>query len=179
MISIKNPNTKEFFNKDSIREVIRPWFNEVRKNNWSVSELDMEENIELLQQCYMNSLHRFVNDSRIMYTSQAYYKKFLKGERDAEYIGILQNNVKRLFLETCLDKSFRLDLRYTKYLCLQTVEGLFYKGEIYKHFDDVHFCLDKSLYGYKEEDAELHLIPDQGRDHYTIDKELKPIFKKI
>jgi hypothetical protein len=179
MIKIVNSNTKEFFNKSSIREVVREWFEEIRAKNKSITKQDVEENIELLQQCYMKSLHRFVNDSRIMYTSSVYYKKFLNGERDKEYIDILKANVKRLFLETCLDKNFRLDLRYANYLCLETVEGLFYEGEVYKHLNNVHFFLNRSLYGTREEDVELHLVPDQGKNHYTISAELKHKFKKV
>ena len=58
-------------------------------------------------------------------------------------------------------------------MCLETVEGLFYAGEIYKHFK---FWGDKGVYGYRvnsvgrkvEDREEFCLIPQEGNKHLIV-----------
>ena len=174
------PLTKRLFNKDSIRQIVREWLEEQKTKDLGdkerLTEEIIEHNIEWFEALFMKSLKKFVLDTKSFYISTVCYKNILEGKEDEvteEYVALLQKRVKSIFLGGINEKEHTLNRKFDSYLCLETVEGLFYAGEIYKHFK---FWGDKGVYGYRvnsvgrkvEDREEFCLIPQEGNKHLIV-----------
>ena len=168
-----NPLANRIFAKQNIRQVIREW-----------SVID-EVNIEYYERIFMHSLYKFINWNSPI--SEACYKKILNGKEDKlteTYIKDLQEGVKILFL----DEEHKFSkFEYEEYLCLETIEDLFFYGEVYKFVKKrferdgtigTHGCLE-NLGGERIKTTDLHLIPQKGNKHLIIPQEWKLKFKKL
>ena len=182
------PMTNRLFNKDSIRQIVREWLEEQKTKDLGdkerLTEEIIEHNIEWFEALFMKSLKKFVTGTKSFYISTACYKRILENREDKlteEYITLLQKRVKSLFLGEINEKEHTLNRKFDSYLCLNTVEGLFYKGEVYKYFK---FWSDKGVYGYRVNSAgkkienreEFNLVPQEGNKHLIVEMDN---FKKI
>lgn len=183
-----NPMTFRLFGKENIRQIVREWLEEQKTKDLGDKERltheIIEHNIEWFEALFMKSLKKFVLDTKSFYISTVCYKNILEGKEDEvteEYIALLQKRVKSLFLGEINEKEHTLNRKFDSYLCLNTVEGLFYAGEVYKHFK---FWGDKGGYGYRvnsagkkiEDREEFNLVPQEGDKHLIVEMDN---FKKI
>jgi len=174
------PLTKRLFGKDNIRQIVRGWIEEQKTKDLGdkqrLTEEIIEHNIEWFEQLYMKSLRKFVTDTKSFYITTTCYNNILNNKEDSlteEYINLLQKRVKSIFLGEINEKSHSLNKKFDSYLCTETVEGLFYAGEIYKHFN---FWGDKGTYGYRlnlagkrVDKKEFCLVPQEGNKHLVVD----------
>ena len=171
------PLTHRLFNRDNIRQIVREWLEEQKTKDLGdkrrFTEEIIEHNIEWFEALFMKSLKKFVTDTRSFYITTVCYNNILNGKEDSlteEYIALLQLRVKNLFLGAINEKEHTLNKKFDSYLCLETVDDLFYAGEIYKHFK---FWGDKGIYGYRvdgagkkiEDKEEFCLVPQEGNKH--------------
>ena len=174
------PLTHRLFNRDNIRQIVREWLEEQKTKDLGdkrrFTEEIIEHNIEWFEALFIKSLRKFVTDTRSFYITTVCYNNILNCKEDSlteEYIALLQFRVKNLFLGEINEKEHTLNRKFDNYLCLETVEGLFYAGEIYKHFK---FWGDKGVYGYRvnsvgrkvEDREEFCLIPQEGNKHLIV-----------
>lgn len=185
------PLTQRLFRKENIRQIVREWLEEQKTRDLGdkrrFSEEIIEHNIEWFEQLFMKSLKKFVTNTRAFYITTVCYNNILNETEDGlteEYIASLQKKVKYLFLSEINEKEHTLNRKFDSYLCTITVEGLFYEGEVYKHFK---FWLDKGVYGYKVnsagrkvEDREVfNLVPQEANKHLVIPEEWNENFIKL
>ena len=139
------PLTQRLFGKENIRQIVREWLEEKKITDLGCRERltteIIEHNIEWFELYYMQSLERFVTDIHSFYITTVCYENILEGRENRlteEYITLLQKTVKSMFYGKVMtreyDKEFKLNYKFESYLCLETVDDLFYAGEIYKHF---------------------------------------------
>lgn len=182
------PITLRLFGKENIRQIVREWLEEQKTKDLGdkkrFSEEIIEHNIEWFENLFMKCLKKFVTDTSSFYITTVCYNNILNGKEDSlteEYIALLRYRVKNLFLGAINEKEHTLNKKFDIYLCLETVEGLFYAGEIYKHFK---FWGDKGIYGYRvdltgkkiEGKEEFCLVPQEGNKHLVTEQDK---FKKL
>ena len=185
------PLTQRLFGKENIRQIVREWLEEQKTKDLGdkrrFTEEIIEHNIEWFEALFMKSLRKFVTDTRSFYITTVCYNNILNRKEDSlteEYIALLQYRVKNLFLGAINEKEHTLNKKFDSYLCLETVEGLFYAGEVYKHF---RFWGDKGIYGHRvdgtgkkiEDREEFCLVPQEGNKHLIIPEEWKESFIKV
>jgi hypothetical protein len=185
------PLTQRLFRKENIRQIVREWLEEQKTRDLGdkerLTEEIIEHNIEWFEQLFMKSLKKFVTDTRAFYITTVCYNRILEEREDkltGEYIASLQKKVKYLFLGEINEKEHTLNRKFDSYLCLNTVEGLFYAGEVYKHFK---FWGDKGVYGYRVNSAgkkienreEFCLVPQEANKHLVITEEWSENFIKL
>ncbi len=100
------PLTNRLFQKDTVKEIVIQWIEEVKSYDLGQREKFTEEviekNIELFEKIYLNSLKKFVLDIKSFYVATSCYKRILEGREDKlteEYIAILQKEVRSNFLD--------------------------------------------------------------------------------
>lgn len=189
------PLTQRLFGKENIRQIVREWLEEEKIRDLGckkrLTEEVIEHNIERFEQLFMKALLDFTTYKRSFHITEVCYKNILNKKEDSlteEYIALLQKKVKRNFLGGVLDfeyeRGFKLNHKFDSYLCLDTVDGLFYTGEVYKHFK---FWGDKGIYGYRvnsegrkvEDREEFCLVPQEGNKHLIIPEEWNESFIKV
>lgn len=184
---IIKPLTQRLFGKENIRQIVREWLEERKLEDVGDRERFtkeiIEHNIEWFENLYMKSLRKFVTDTRSFYITTVCYNNILNSCEDSlteEYIALLKVRVKSLFLGEINEKEHKLDYTSDSYLCIKTVEGLFYEGEVYKYFK---FWGDKGIYGYRVDNSakkikteEFNLVPQEGNKHLITEQ---TNFKKI
>lgn len=183
--------TNRLFGKENIRQIVREFIENARTeyNQERFAPEKIEHNIEWFEQLYMSSLTKFATDTRSFFITSVCYNKILNGKEDElteEYIALLRHQVEAIFFGRCGEREHRLNFEFESYLCTETIEDLFYKGEIYKHFDRKHFTYYKGLYGNRVdtegnriEEYEFSLVPQEGDKHLVIPEEWNKCFKKL
>jgi len=169
-----NPLTERLFQKQNIRQILR---------EWNVTD---EVNIEHHERIFMLSLYKHINWSFPL--SEACYRRILNGKEDKlteQYIKDLQKGVRMYFF----DEEHKFPkFEYDEYICLETIEDLFFYGEVYKcvkkRFErngtvGTHGCLENINGEIVKGSKELHLIPQKGERHLIIPEKWKLKFKKL
>lgn len=170
-----NPLTERIFGKENIRQIVREY----------LPKQNIEENIEHYERHFMYAMYQYVNWG--MYISKSCYKRILNEKEDditEEYITLLKEGVKKKFLDCQF--SFG-SLHYNSYLCTQTIEDLFFEGEIYKEVLNRFEQGSKGTHGRLEDFSGrivkkvegLHLIPQKGNKHLVIPDELMGNFNRV
>ena len=174
------PITVRLFQRENIRQIVREWLEERKEADIGDRERFtteiIEHNIEWFENLFMKCLKKFVTDTSSFYITTVCYTNILNNKEDSlteEYIKLLQKSVKSLFLGKINEKTHKLDYVFDSYLCISTIEGLFYEGEVYKYFK---FWNDKGVYGYRVDLArkkikteEFNLVPQEGNKHLITD----------
>ena len=188
---IIKPLTNRLFGKENIRQIVREFIENARTeyNQERFAPEKIEHNIEWFEQLYMSSLRKFTTDTKSFFITTVCYKNILNGKEDSnteEYIALLRHEVEAIFFGRCGEREHRLNFEFESYLCTETIEDLFYKGEIYKHFDRKHFTYYKGLYGNrvdieenKIEGCEVSLVPQEGNKHLIIPEDWIGNFIKL
>ena len=185
------PLTQRLFSKENIRQIVRGWLEEQKTKDLGdkkrFTEEIIEHNIEWFEQLFMKSVKKFLTDTRAFYIRTVCYDRILNEKEDSlteEYIALLQKKVKRLFLGEINEKEHTLNKKFDSYVCVETIDSLFYAGEVYKHFE---FWGDKGIYGYrvnsvgrKVEDRKVfNLVPQEANKHLVIPEEWNENFIKL
>lgn len=182
--------TNRLFGKENIRQIVRGFIENARTeyNQERFASEKIEHNIEWFEQLYMSSLTKFVTNTKSFFITTVCYKNILNNTEDElteEYIALLRCEVEAIFFGRCGEREHNLNFEFESYLCTETIENLFYKGEIYKHFARKHFTYYRGLYGNRVdidgnriEEYEFSLVPQEGGRHLVIPDEWSKHFKK-
>ena len=192
---IIKPLTQRLFGKENIRQIVREWLEENKITDLGCRERltteIIEHNIEWFELYYMQSLERFVTDIHSFYITTVCYENILEGRENRlteEYITLLQKTVKSMFYGKVMtreyDKEFKLNYKFESYLCLETVDDLFYAGEIYKHFP---YWGIEGIHGNRvdlsgriiEDRKAFGLVPQGGGRHLVVPEAYIESFVKI